>query len=315
MNGDQKRVSIFNKYAQHLQTMERQGLLGDFRLHFSETYICPVCLEQFPRHSLYKIVDNVLTLEDVPQKALGGSPCLLTCYTCNNFSGVKFDHHLVTALKQSDQKRFLPKTRTPVEVEYSNHRVQGEVNVLEDGTLQMFHATKGNNPKLLTPYIESVKPNLAITVNFKQKTADRKQLSIALLKTAYLLAFRHYGYTLILDPVFDSVRKQLQNPDQELYPYDYWHVTDFPVTALGVPFVVEPQKRCILAIFNLKTEASKTQFSVYLPLPGNDIISSYNKIRTSVRHSGSYEIEMRKFEQNDCLFQPDAFKTELLQYV
>jgi hypothetical protein len=78
-----------------------------------------------------------------------------------------------------------------------------------------------------------------VYIKYKKSKVEPHKIQLALLKTAYLLAFEKYGYAFILDPIYDRIREQLLKPDIIVYPLDFWFNPQFPKQVIGVPFVIE----------------------------------------------------------------------------
>src|SRR5688572_27922121 len=75
-------------------------------VHRGRGYACPICLRIYPSAT-------GLTVEDVPPKAVGGRPLLLTCRECNSGSGAMLDWHWVKFVEvEGFGERHLPKPIT-----------------------------------------------------------------------------------------------------------------------------------------------------------------------------------------------------------
>lgn len=301
-DSDKRRLKIFKRYSEHLKIVDSHKLINGLHLHFDDTYICPICLEQFPIFSLNQEYANPLTLEDVPPKTLGGKANILTCKKCNNHCGVKFDHQLTEGVNQFDNRTFKPNTSFPIVIDNNGKDIQGEINVLDDGTVQAINRDKKNHPANLLEYINVLHPNTVVNFKFKKPPPDKKKFSLALLKIGYLMVFEKYGYTLIFDKIYDNIRKQLMFPELDLFPFDYWITPEFPEYLIGVPFIIEKNKKAILAIFNLKTSLSKQQYATYIPFPENDLSISVKNIRKELNKSSQISLEMKNIDFFiDCL--------------
>src|SRR5690348_1297897 len=122
--GDKRRKNIFDRYSANLRLLIDNGILKGVTLNYDETYICPVCKEQFSIKSLDQKSKNPLTLEDAPPKSLGGKANVLTCKSCNNSCGQKIDYHLTERMRELDRSLFLPKSEFNAKFEHNGTMVQ-----------------------------------------------------------------------------------------------------------------------------------------------------------------------------------------------
>jgi len=294
--GDIRRQSIFDKYTNNLNLLIDNEILQEER----GRYICPICLES---HDSIKTEGNSLTLEDAPPKSLGGKARTLTCQTCNNTCGRQIDFHLTERLRELDSGEFRPGTITKVLVRISGETLRGTVEVLEDGTLVMNHSPKNNHPGELENTMIHTQGGNTINMDFLKSRVVPERMGYALLKTGYLLLFEKFGYDFILDPSYDIVRKQLLEPEKEIYPEGFWTVQPFPEQFHGVYVVQDEGIESIVAIFQLDTGISKRVFSVFLPLPIRPIEEVLQKMKAKMGPSG---------EAPFGLYPPPDHKTDFL---
>ncbi|GAA4424647.1 hypothetical protein GCM10023188_04730 [Pontibacter saemangeumensis] len=239
-------------------------------MKYENTYICPICLDQFSDEALEEKSRNRLTLEDAPPKSLGGIQVALTCKKCNNSCGHKVDFHLTDRMLELDAKAFLPNSSQFVTITKNGKTVTGQVKVSPEGKIQVYHSKKKNNPSVLEDYIKSLKPNSPesiVELIHKKSRVEKRLFGMALLKTGYILAFAKFGYTFILDKVYDKVREQLLNPDKEIYPEEFWtEQSTFLKQHEGVHFSTTKGLESIYPIFPLVTPSMIRRFGTALPL-------------------------------------------------
>jgi hypothetical protein len=279
-----KRLRLFRRYSNHLNLLKENGLLPDVKLKHDRTYICPICLEQYSEEEgLNTQAQNYLTFEDIPPVTLGGRANILTCRRCNNVCGQTIDHHLTNRMREWDAQQFLPGTEANVKIEYQNRTLQGTIIIEEDGTKRMKHSPGRNHPATLNEYIESVsKPEERIVnLKFLPSKVNFDRLQIALLKIGYLMIFEKFGYAFILDPIYDSVRQQILNPDERIYPAQFWSNQDFLIEKIGVQVVTDRGLECIASVFPLRTHTTRT-FITFLPLPVRPIEGVLETLKSSI---------------------------------
>lgn len=277
-----KRKRLFDKYAKQLSEIVQAGLYK-IELKFEKTFICPICLNHFSEDDLDINKKNHLTLEDAPPYSLGGKANTLTCKKCNNESGYKIDSHLVKLLNEQEIRNFLPNTEANVILEHKGEKAQGHLKIDENGIMTIHHLLKNNNPKKLEKYVEKTGKGDIPILTFKASRVEIKKVEVALLKSAYILAFQHYGYPLILSKAFDVVRRQISNPDEEIYPNGFWSKQDsYNEESAGVHFISSKKLEGIMSIFILETDnGTKGGYGVYLPVSNNEyeeVIESLKQI-------------------------------------
>ena len=88
MSSKRKLLSLLNEYVTRISRLSFITKDGDASI-VENTYICPLCLQSFKVDDLGDTITDYLSLEDIPQKAMGGHPLLLTCKKCNNRSRIQ----------------------------------------------------------------------------------------------------------------------------------------------------------------------------------------------------------------------------------
>ena len=278
--GAKRRRNIFNKFSNQLHKMVEMKLLS-IELKFEKTYICPICTNQFSELNLDLEIPNHLTLEDAPPKSLGGKARTLTCHDCNNEFGRYVDFHLTEQLNELDIRSFQANTGAKAKFLHNGIQVQGTIEVDEKGIIKIRHLEKVNNPKELKKYVEQTTIDDIVDIEFPASRVDIRKFELALLKTAYIMAFEHYGYPLVLSEPFDIVRRQLQNLEDDIYPSGFWtRQSEFTEDKHGVHLITSEGFGGFEAIFVLKSQSSKSGYGVYLPLTKSSIPKVVDKLKT-----------------------------------
>jgi hypothetical protein len=268
--GVEKRRRIFERFSSHLSFLKANNLLRGISLKYDKTYICPICLRQFSEQDLADTAPNMLTVEHAPPDASGGKGMVLTCKECNSVAGSEIDFHLIERIQEAERRQLLPNTSAKVRVTSGNLTVQASVQVGADGVMTMRHSNKNNHPQKLLSFVDRVGPttNPFIQIEFGKIQTDAHRMQVGLLKTAYILAFAEFGYSFLLDSVYDTVRKQLLNPGAVIYPEGFWH-KDHEAFAKheGVHFCTTPIVEGIHCVFPIRTATTTHRFGVHLPIP------------------------------------------------
>ncbi|MCC8199962.1 MAG: HNH endonuclease, partial [Tannerellaceae bacterium] len=207
--GDEKREKIFEIFKNHLNFLNDKGFVSTDK----DIYLCPLDLK--PHHNVYE--DDPLTLEDAPPKSLGGKAHVLTCKSCNNKRGQDIDAELAKFLKEakninvafnrlkagkSINNLHLPKSDHEVVLEINGKYIDGKMGFEKEGKMSVVLPIE-LAPDTVLNFVGSKVPKWA---------------QYSLLKAAYMLLFKKTGYTLLLEKCCDVVRKQIEKPDENIYP-------------------------------------------------------------------------------------------------
>lgn len=211
-------------------------------------YFCPLCKQAFSEED----VKRVLTEEDVPQAALGGSRITLTCRDCNSTCGSQIDCHLINGIKVIEQRAYLPGTDRQVVLEDDGKRIKAELCVGSDKEMTLRINTKHNNPKFWEHYHDNILlPNTVTNICDVALKRDERRISAAIIKNAYLLLFARTGYTFLIDPFYDQIREQIQNPAPYILPERLWTFQDLKVSD-GIYYTMDNRYRGFFVVYTLK---------------------------------------------------------------
>ena len=274
----ERRKRVFNKFSTHLNEMKKEGKVEGIELKYDNTYICPVCLNQFSESDLTADSKNMLTLEDSPPDSLGGKKVALTCRDCNNRCGHDLDYHLQEAILELDAREHLPHSSRKATITLDGVPIQGEVRVTET-SMEITFSEKNNNPSVVKEHLKKVVPDKIATVEPKPSRVDPLKFDVALLKSAFILAFAKFGYNLFLNPCYDIVREQLKNPEKRIYPEGFWTKQRFAKEHEGVHFILDEGFQAIFVILPVVTKSTTRRFGVALPLPNVSIESVATKLK------------------------------------
>ena len=145
MDNNSRKKAIFKIFSQNLEWIKEEPKI-EFRPDFSNGYLCPLCFNIFFEKDLDSNLKNFLTLEDIPPKSLGGKPRALTCKDCNSTSGHELDVHLLNNLLDIDVNSFLPNSKSNAIFELSGNKVNGTIEIEEDGKMNLNLQTNRSNP-------------------------------------------------------------------------------------------------------------------------------------------------------------------------
>lgn len=303
--GLDKRNRIFNIYTKQLKLLNSNELLPKNFKFKEEVYWCPICLSEFTEEDLAPESVNMLTLEDAPPKSLGGKANTLTCKSCNSKCGHEIDFHLNDRLIELDVRSFKPNVESKVKLSSKGLKVQGTVKVDDSSNISIIHCKRNNNPDTLNKYINSIRKNDIVEIEFKQSRVEKLRLEVALLKSAYILAFGKYGYALILNKSFDIVREQLLNPEKQIYPEGFWTKQNFKAEHEGVHVIKSQDYEGFFAVFKLKTNVIEHRFGVYLPIAEEKTKTVIDRLK---KIEGGLKLEMESNFSSDYFNEVENMK-------
>jgi hypothetical protein len=301
MDNYSRKKAIFNIFSQNLEWIKEEPKI-EFRPDFSNGYLCPLCFNVFFEKDLQSNLENFLTLEDIPPKSLGGKPRALTCKDCNSTSGHELDVHLLNNLLDIDVNSFLPNSKSNATFELSGNKVNGTIEIAEDGKINLNFQTNRSNPIEANKFISEFEPSKTIynplfnsdkifengfkspafNIKFKNKFNERRA-EIALLRIAYLIGFSSFGNGFLINAGLYKVREQILKPDENILPKVFWIKYDFPRELEGINIITLPKDlQCFLIIFKLTTKSSSRQFAIVLPGPSNPGIKVYDYIEKNL---------------------------------
>lgn len=184
-------------------------------------YICPLCKKTFNLRELSNKNGEVLTLEDVPPKSLGGCPIIVTCKKCNSTCGHDIDNWLLNELELKYGDKNQQSEKTDALLNSHGKKVHTKVRIDKDKTICFDIKSKTNPPNAVDEFVKSVEHdgnnyNIQVQLHIKRKKRNVQAARIAVLKSAYLYAFRKLGYYYILNESLTPVREQILHPEKDI---------------------------------------------------------------------------------------------------
>jgi len=218
----QKHLEWFYAGARCLRALAREHGFENAFPTGEDWYLCPLCLDVLL--TVEELGTRELTVEHVPPKALGGHELVLTCRTCNNHAGSKFD---AEARKQERLWEFLSgQSEHPETAAFTLGDITTRVEMHVTGRTGMLlmGVPKINNPAdmdLMEQYMRMLSETRSTDFSFTATPQLRyfpDRARISWIRTAYLAAFALFGWKYVLQPVLQPVRDQLMNPADVTLP-------------------------------------------------------------------------------------------------
>lgn len=227
------------------------------------TFRCPICLTLFGREDLSKLSE-----EHIIPSAIGGKLTTLTCSKCNNTQGSKLEADLVKRLRVEDI--FAGKSDLPLrgQVSAGNGKATADIYFSDERpNINIVAIPEHSNPaqfsNLNRRFTEGLKEfSISGVLGF-----NAQRSAVALIRSAYLMMFRYFGYGYILTEILDQVREQILHPDDDSFVrYGALHIKSRPPLTNAIAIVSEPI-RCFLVLLNISTEIERY---VAVVMPGLD---------------------------------------------
>lgn len=290
MDRRRKRKNLLGKFLQIIEELPFQTENGD-NFCVKNNYICPLCLKTFDLEGLSNI-SEVLTLEDVPPKSLGGNPILITCKKCNSTCGHKLDYWLLHELELRYGDRLQKLDKVDANLISHTKTVHSKIRIDEDKTVCFDVSSNRNPPNSVDDFINSVnlegdKWNVRAEIQLKTEKRNVKAAKIAVLKSAYLYAFSKFGYHYILNDGLTPVREQILNPEKDILHNtfiigDQDNIPNTITDGVYVASVDEHEFLAVILTFKVPSSGFNCRGIVALPYPGSedDGLSLYHNTLT-----------------------------------
>ncbi|QKW05575.1 hypothetical protein HUT18_03485 [Streptomyces sp. NA04227] len=198
------------------QVLEESGGVlppGDF-------YMCPLCTLAFSREAVAETTpqeERALSEEHVPPGKAGGQGLLLTCTSCNNTHGSRFDsHEVIRRAMRNAAKGENPGRDLRASLEVDGIEMPCKVCFI-DG--KMIARGQGTHPDNAEAHAEALKRAQeakdfsSVKFRFRQPH-DPGRADVSLIRSAYLAAFTALGWSYILkntlttlSPIRDKLEK------------------------------------------------------------------------------------------------------------
>ena len=188
---------LFDRYSADLRRFA-----PDLDDHFG----CPLCLR-----GLRRVADlrDIVAEEHVVAEALGGRIVTLTCRQCNNIDGTNLDAHLIQRVRIEANEAPV-KVRTRMGDAHMGAEMDGAPDEAEPIPIRVIESQ--SDPRQVEEVIRLLREGeteMKLEMNFG---FNANRSLVALVRSAYLLMFRVFGYEYVLDPSAAAVREQLKTP-------------------------------------------------------------------------------------------------------
>jgi len=181
-----------------------------------QVYCCPLCLRGFDAAHL-----DLLSIEDVPPRSVGGKPLLLTCRECNNRHGTELDAHIKAGRDLGEVLAGSRETFGRLRVGDERMAVKGTVFGERNELSEMIGKSHPAERDAVQGFFEGLAGGDATGCEFQFEFSmrhDEWRERVGWLRVAYLYLFALLGHTFVLREVMNPIRTQFQRPDEKLVP-------------------------------------------------------------------------------------------------
>lgn len=191
--------------------------LTRFKYELRGNFRCPTCLRD------YRITSNEISEEHIIPAAAGGKITTFLCRKCNSTFGHNQTRWLTDWIELNESK--LPFHEDPkkqrAQLEADGRKVNGILKIADDGAFEFYADRRRSNPEDYDAHWNGPKPKTIKITSQMPVFQNEQSLRVGFLTAAYGLWFKHFGYSFILQSSMDIVRKQIQNPNEDIMTWNY----------------------------------------------------------------------------------------------
>ncbi len=239
-------------------------------------YLCPLCIKNvfYTEDKLWHYTEN-FSLDHFPPKNVGGTNKMLVCKKCNNTAGYSYENSFLERVVREGYNRKVPNIEVPAvtNMEKVKGWLPSTVSIAEDGSIAFKVIEKAIKriPELTGQEKESNNGGDGFKMNIVVEDIDKKKVTKALLKTAYLYCFDYWGYEFVFSSVGELFRNVLEDKcDYPIATPTLWYDNkaeihkgiDIPT---GMVFIQRPKE--IMSMFvNIPVFIKKSNYKCVIPI-------------------------------------------------
>lgn len=192
------------------------NLLGIFR--------CPTCLRDLRIEKCGSAdTDNAISEEHIIPDAVGGKQTTFLCKSCNSMFGHKQTKWLAEWIELNEGGAPFPKNpkKQKASLRANGRKLNGSMRLGEDGALEFYTDRKRSNPVDFEAHWREPKPS-AVKIKYSMPVfSNEGSLRVGYLTAAYVLWFKNFGYSFVLQSILKKVREQILNPEKTIVDWNF----------------------------------------------------------------------------------------------
>ena len=298
MNSKERREILLRKYTEEVKQLPIVFPDG-YDDQGKGSFICPLCLRIFNLAQLGEQVNSFITIEHVPPENLAGKPLVLTCKDCNSTCGHELDVYLRNEMEHLERAYFNGPKGHFSKYSHGGVEVNAITNEDKDGTVNISIERKRNSPIVFNTFIESVDASADdLNIDGRLILGDHKRnvikADIAILKSAYLYAFYKLGYKYILSTKLNAIRKQIQNPNEDILPQYYLqsdHIDEKRQDDVYIATINGEEILAVLLTLKLPKSERIHRYIIIMPTENERDLDFYNRLHTMLKDKSSFEMQ------------------------
>ena len=259
----------------------KQELFKRYALNFTacfpgheQLFGCPLCFRVFGIEALDEGADArdpVLSVEHVVPESVGGRIVTLTCRVCNNRDGSEIDAHLTRRFRFEDSFAGLGdepiKARLRAKGGHKTQAVDWHIRGGDQPHFVLYGVPKASHPDAPNEILAAMHGGRSIDFLFESDFIAARS-RIALIRAAYLMLFRYFGYGYLRYGTAEIVREQIKRYDDDLFGHPgvvTFENPPFPGEMNRLYAIYEPvELRCFFVALEAKAVRNR-YFGVIMP--------------------------------------------------
>ncbi len=204
--------------------------LARFDERMTGTFRCPVCLKEIllERNELSHD-DDVVSEEHIIPISVGGKITSFLCTTCNSRFGQQQTRWLseYIAIREGGGLFHPDPRRQRASASANGYKISGALRRGPAGAIEFIADQKRSSPQDYRAFRQC--PIETLTISHRMEVfANEHSLNVGFLTAAYVIWFKSFGYSWVLQGSLGDVRRQICNPRETILPWNFLMEARYP---------------------------------------------------------------------------------------